>query len=112
MMLILPCFSLGWINHTYDPRGWFQWYTRFYRGRRCSDDARQISRWKKCVGPTGRWRRILLKKYLQMGIREVFDYGDGDENGKEVSPVVHQTCHHWAYEVRQRDLERFLETGT
>jgi len=104
--------AAGWIRHEYDIRGWFQWYCRFFLGRRCDDDERQISRWRKCAGETGRWRRMLLKRYKEAGVRSVADEGaDEDEmveegERRDVSPVMHQTCWHWAWEVRQDELDR------
>ena len=92
----------GWIAHEFDVRGWFQWYCRFFQGRRCVDDERQVGRWARCVGETGRWRRTLLKKYKLAGVRTVWDDGEDDDESdgkvvKKLSPVVHQTCHHWAW---------------
>lgn len=99
----------GWIEHEWDVRGWFQWYCRFFFGRRCGDDERQISRWRRCVGETGRWRRALLRKYREAGIRSVNDEGGDEVEG--VSPAIHQTCLHWAWEVKQGVLDEFWRTG-
>ena len=40
--------SKGWINEI-DPYGWFQWYFRYWKGRRSEDDIRQINRWKRII---------------------------------------------------------------
>jgi hypothetical protein len=77
--------SSGWISAD-DPFGWFQWYCRFFQGRRCADDERQIGRWLKCCGPTGRWLGNLCGKIF-------IARAEFDDN--EVSPVVRQTLFHW-----------------
>lgn len=86
----------GWMR-AQDPYGWFQWYCRFYQGRRTDDDERQIGRWKNCAGPKGRWKNNLISKIAKAGV--AFDnYG--------ISPVVRQTLLHWAYELTKEDYEK------
>ena len=54
----------GWIKPELDPRGWFHWYSRYYRGRRTDDDERQIKRWRGVAGEKGRWKRALVNRVL------------------------------------------------
>lgn len=85
----------GWI-HAQDPRGWFQWYCRFYAGRRTADDGRQQQRWLACAGERGRWRNQLCGRVRTA--RAAHD-------DARVSPVIRQTLLHWAYELSEGEYE-------
>jgi len=86
----------GWMREQ-DPYGWFQWFCRFYQGRRTEDDQRQVDRWSKCAGPKGRWKGNLISKCVKSGCG--FDnYG--------VSPVVRQTLQHWAYTLTKEHFDQ------
>ncbi|WVQ77290.1 hypothetical protein IAR50_006974 [Cryptococcus sp. DSM 104548] len=87
----------GWIWPE-DPRGWAQWYTRFWEGRRCADDDRQVNRWMKVAGPTGRFKRALLKKLLLAGGKSAV----GDE---DVGRVLRQCLWQWAYELNENEFD-------
>ncbi|OCB90234.1 hypothetical protein A7U60_g2522 [Sanghuangporus baumii] len=88
----------GWVDPQ-DPRGWFQWYARFYLGRRTADDARQIKRWLGVCGSSGRFKRSLVKRIAEK--RASWD----DET---VSPILRQTLQHWAYKLTEADFNAYL----
>ena len=71
----------GWIYEE-DPRGWFQWYCRYYRGRRGPDDARQIRRW------------LAMRRHLTQ-LRNHCAPGDLACRAKQRQALLH-----WAYDTR------------
>lgn len=72
----------GWI-HPDDPRGWFQWYCRYYQGRRMpGEDERQIGRWKAM-----RRHAAQLRSHCEPG--DIW-----------CRPRQRQALLHWAYDSR------------
>ena len=90
--------SSGWMSNI-DPYGWFQWYCRFYLGRRSSDDARQISRGNGVAGAKGRFRNQLIGRCSRAN--KCFD-------DVSISPVIRQALLHWGYELTQADADAYV----
>lgn len=90
--------SSGWIT-SLDPYGWFQWYCRFYQGRRSTDDERQIKRGLGVMSNKGRFRNNLIGQCARKG-RAFAD--------SSVSPVIRQTLQHWGYVLTQRDADAYV----
>ncbi len=72
----------GWI-YWEDPRGWFQWYCRYYMGRRCPDDNRQIKRWRA------------MKRHIGQIVKNCTQ-GDWYCRRKQRQALLH-----WAYDSRR-----------
>lgn len=70
-----------WI-HPQDPRGWFQWYCRYYMGRRSKDDERQIKRW------------LAIRRHIAQ-IKKNCKTGDFSCHTKQRQAVLH-----WGYDAR------------
>ena len=77
----------GWIS-SIDPYGWFQWYCRYYLGRRSSDN-------KRFKGVATRFKGILVKIIKNKGAK-FDDYS--------ISPKIRQILLHWGYELLESDL--------
>jgi hypothetical protein len=72
----------GWIYHL-DPRGWFQWYCRYFIGRRIeSEDNRQIKRWRAFSRHAG-------------AVRKNCEPADWTCRRKQRQALLH-----WAYDAR------------
>ena len=97
--------SSGWITEV-DPYGWFQWYCRFYLGRRCSDDERQVKRGLNVFGPSGRWRRSLVNKILDKSKDGPLENFVDDVS---ISPKIRQLLIHWGYKITLADLSESVE---
>ena len=85
----------GWIFKE-DPLGWFQWYCRYYLGRRTDDDKRQIKRWDNFCGEKGRWRNYIYSKIYSRNTT-VYD--------NSFSLAVRQSLLHWAYKINEPDFD-------
>jgi hypothetical protein len=72
----------GWLYHE-DPRGWFQWYCRYFLGRRCPDDERQIGRWRAIRRHVTQLKNNCPPKAL------------------DCRPRQRQALLHWAYDSRK-----------
>jgi hypothetical protein len=72
----------GWI-HPDDPRGWFQWYCRYYLGRRHPDDDRQVRRWYAFRRHLVQLQNFCLKREYRC------------------RPRQRQALLHWAYDSRK-----------
>jgi len=72
----------GWI-YPEDPRGWFQWYCRYYMGRRCIDDDRQIKRWKAMKRHVSQIKKNCIPGFFECRKKQ------------------RQALLHWAYDSRK-----------
>lgn len=73
----------GWI-YPDDPKGWFLWYCRYWRGRRLpEEDARQIKRWQA------------IRRHISQ-VKQHCQPGDWS-----CRPKQRQALLHWAYDARK-----------
>ena len=69
-------------NTPIDAYGWFQWYFKYWLGRRSLDDERQINRWK---GIVDRFKDQLV---------EIIKYPNSRFDDYSISPKIRQILLH------------------
>ena len=82
----------GWINKV-DPYGCFEWYFRYWLGRKSKDDKRKIIRWKKFVN---KFRGKLVK---------MIKNSDSKYDNYSISSKIRQILFHWGYALTKKDFK-------
>ena len=80
------------MDYKIDPYGWFQWYFKYWLGRRSEDDERQINRWKR-----------IASRFSGKLVKMIKD-ADNKYDDYSVSPKIRQILLYWGDELTEKDF--------